>query len=39
MEITYKGDRLELKGKALNHMDRFVLSFVRLLEGYVTTSW
>jgi hypothetical protein len=35
VEITYKGDRLELKGKALNHMDRFVLSFVRLLEGYV----
>jgi hypothetical protein len=35
VEIVYARDRVELKGKTLNALDKFVLAFPRLLEKYV----
>jgi hypothetical protein len=35
VEIVYARGRVELKGKTLNALDKFVLAFPRLLEKYV----
>jgi hypothetical protein len=35
VEIVYARGRVELKGKTLNALDKFVLAFSRLLEKYV----
>ena len=34
MELRYSSDRVEVKGKPLTALDKFVISYVRLLEEH-----